>query len=90
MLYLVAALALGIAMQMPFAAASPLMRAIWPAYLHLLVLGWLTQLIFGVAYWMFPVIPPSSPGAASGLAGPRSPCSMAASSSARSSSHGTA
>jgi hypothetical protein len=26
----------------------------WPTYLHLLVLGWLTQLIFGVAYWMFP------------------------------------
>lgn len=54
MLYLVAALALGIAMQMPAAADLPLMRAIWPAYLHLLVLGWLTQLIFGVAYWMFP------------------------------------
>ena len=30
------------------------MRAVWPSYLHLLVLGWLTQLIFGVAYWMFP------------------------------------
>lgn len=23
-------------------------------YLHLLVVGWITQLIFGVAYWMFP------------------------------------
>jgi heme/copper-type cytochrome/quinol oxidase subunit 1 len=54
MLYLVVALALGIAMQMPSAAGLPFMRAIWPAYLHLLVLGWLTQLIFGVAYWMFP------------------------------------
>ncbi|MEO7986795.1 MAG: hypothetical protein ABI766_09705 [Gemmatimonadales bacterium] len=54
MLYLVAALALGIAMQAPAAAQHPIMRAVWPAYLHLLVLGWLTQLIFGVAYWMFP------------------------------------
>jgi hypothetical protein len=27
---------------------------LWPTYLHLLVLGWLTQLIFGVAFWMFP------------------------------------
>ena len=27
---------------------------VWPTYVHLLVLGWLTQLIFGVAYWMFP------------------------------------
>jgi len=26
----------------------------WPTHLHLLVVGWLTQLIFGVAYWMFP------------------------------------
>ncbi len=23
-------------------------------YIHLLVFGWLTQLIFGVIYWMFP------------------------------------
>ena len=27
---------------------------LWPTYVHLLVLGWLSQLIFGVAYWMFP------------------------------------
>lgn len=27
---------------------------LWPTYVHLLVLGWVTQLIFGVAYWMFP------------------------------------
>lgn len=25
-----------------------------PTYLHVLVMGWITQLIFGVAYWMFP------------------------------------
>ena len=35
--------------------ASPFLGALlWPTYLHLLVLGWLTQLIFGVAFWMFP------------------------------------
>jgi heme/copper-type cytochrome/quinol oxidase subunit 1 len=34
---------------------SPALRQLlWPTYLHLLVLGWLTQLIFGVAFWMFP------------------------------------
>ena len=27
---------------------------VWPTYVHLLVLGWLTQMIFGVAFWMFP------------------------------------
>jgi hypothetical protein len=31
-----------------------LSRAVWPTYLHLLVFGWLTQLIFGVALWLFP------------------------------------
>jgi hypothetical protein len=25
-----------------------------PVYLHLLMMGWVTQLIMGVAYWMFP------------------------------------
>ncbi|HEU5304041.1 MAG TPA: hypothetical protein VFU40_05300 [Gemmatimonadales bacterium] len=54
MLYLVAALILSVAMQSPLAGHSPVLRAIWPTYLHLLVVGWLTQLIFGVAFWMFP------------------------------------
>lgn len=27
---------------------------IFPVYIHLFVFGWLTQLIFGVIYWMFP------------------------------------
>ena len=26
----------------------------YPVYIHLLVVGWLTLLILGVAYWMFP------------------------------------
>jgi heme/copper-type cytochrome/quinol oxidase subunit 1 len=25
-----------------------------PVYIHLLAVGWITQLIIGVAYWMFP------------------------------------
>ncbi|MDQ7034309.1 MAG: hypothetical protein Q9P01_05590 [Anaerolineae bacterium] len=25
-----------------------------PTYLHLLTVGWITQVIVGVAYWMFP------------------------------------
>ena len=34
---------------------SPSLNALlWPTYVHLFVLGWLTQLIFGVAFWMFP------------------------------------
>jgi uncharacterized membrane protein HdeD (DUF308 family) len=27
---------------------------LFPVYIHLFVLGWLTQLIFGVVFWMFP------------------------------------
>ncbi len=29
-------------------------NGLFPVYIHLLVFGWLTQLIFGVVYWMFP------------------------------------
>jgi hypothetical protein len=54
MLYLGAGLVLGAVMQTPFMARTPLFYALWPTYVHLLIVGWLTQLIFGVAYWMFP------------------------------------
>lgn len=47
LLYLILALAAG---AVPVATGSLL-----PVYLHLLVLGWVTQLIFGVAFWLFPV-----------------------------------
>jgi hypothetical protein len=30
--------------------------ALNPVYIHLLVVGWATQLIYGVIYWMFPII----------------------------------
>jgi hypothetical protein len=37
----------------------------YPAVLHLLVVGWVTQTIFGVAWWMFPRPGPGrSPGPA--------------------------
>jgi hypothetical protein len=32
----------------------PVLRLIQPTALHLIVMGWLTQLIFGIALWMFP------------------------------------
>ncbi len=32
----------------------PLLRFVQPTALHLIVVGWLTQLIFGIALWMFP------------------------------------
>jgi cbb3-type cytochrome oxidase subunit 1 len=32
----------------------PLVSAFTPVYLHLFMVGWVTQLIFGVVFWMFP------------------------------------
>lgn len=43
-------------------AAQPLLdlpreiSALRPVYIHFFVVGWLTQLIFGVMHWMFPKV----------------------------------
>lgn len=52
--YLVAALLVGISLTAPVIDFVPQAAAVYPSYIHLFVLGWLTQLIFGVAYWLFP------------------------------------
>lgn len=55
LIYFVVALSLAVAL-----AARPYLRlpesfvAFSPVYLHLLMVGWVTQLILGVVYWMFP------------------------------------
>lgn len=51
LLYLVLALCSGIFLAFP--TANPI-AGLFPVYFHLLTFGWLTQLIFGVALWMFP------------------------------------
>ena len=52
LIYLVAALlAAVIDVALP---GNAVISALRPAYLHLFVVGWITQMIFGVAYWMFP------------------------------------
>jgi hypothetical protein len=53
--YLVAALVVGVALAARPAVGLPsFVASLGPAYLHLLSVGWITQMIFGVAYWMFP------------------------------------
>jgi len=50
-------LALGLALVRAAQAAGALpgaAAALWLPQLHLLTVGWLTQLIFGVAFWLFP------------------------------------
>lgn len=48
LVYFMLALVLGILL------ALHVSNSWFPVYIHLLVFGWLTQLIFGVVYWMFP------------------------------------
>ncbi len=56
--YLVLTLAVGVAR--PFAGRLPESFAAvlgsFPGYVHLWAIGWLTQLIFGIAYWLLPII----------------------------------
>jgi len=55
LLYFVAALLLGVALAAPRALGLPAaVTVLGPVYFHLFMLGWVTQLIFGVVYWMFP------------------------------------
>jgi hypothetical protein len=53
--YLVAAFLLGALMMLDdWLAFSRWLQAVYLSQLHLLVVGWITQLAIGVAYWMFP------------------------------------
>jgi hypothetical protein len=51
LVYLIAALCSGFLLALPEGNA---VADLFPIYIHTLVFGWLTQLIFGVALWMFP------------------------------------
>lgn len=44
-----------------------IVAALAPVYLHLFMWGWVTQLIFGVAYWMFPKYTKEQPHGHEGL-----------------------
>lgn len=37
-------------------SAPPWVSSLSPVYFHLFLVGWVTELIFGVAYWMFPKV----------------------------------
>jgi len=53
--YFLLALVVGLILALPAnIALPPWARALSPVYFHLLLVGWLTELIFGVMYWMFP------------------------------------
>lgn len=45
---------LALALTLGILLALNITNGFFPIYIHLLVFGWLTQLIFGVVFWMFP------------------------------------
>lgn len=50
LVFFLGALVLGIALKLEVLAFSPLVPLFW----HMLMLGWITQIIIGVSLWMFP------------------------------------
>ncbi len=62
LVYLAAALLLSLALALPPSLPLPaFIRAMNPAFFHLFLVGWVTQMIFGVIYWMFPIISRARP-----------------------------
>jgi hypothetical protein len=53
-IYLALALITGLLVELQSAFRLTTPGGLFPVYIHLFVLGWITQLIFGVVFWMFP------------------------------------
>lgn len=69
MVYFVAALWLSLALAArAMVSLPPFIAALGPVYFHLFLVGWVTQLIFGVAYWMFPKLSKERPRGSETLA----------------------
>ncbi len=62
LIYLVFALLLALVLALPDTINLPrFIRFMNPAYFHLFLVGWVTQMIFGVIFWMFPIITRAQP-----------------------------
>ncbi|MBP7962210.1 MAG: hypothetical protein KBG20_12605 [Caldilineaceae bacterium] len=67
--YFVLALAVGLLLALRPLVSLPVWAAgLTPVYFHLFMVGWVTELIIGVAYWMFPKFSRESPRGWEGLA----------------------
>ena len=62
MLYFVVGLMMGaLLLAQPVMGWSPRLQVLRPVYLHFLFIGWVTQIIMGVGYWMFPKLSKEKP-----------------------------
>jgi heme/copper-type cytochrome/quinol oxidase subunit 1 len=62
LVYFVLSLLVGVVIQARGVVELPRSVAYWrPVYIHLLTVGWITQLIMGVGYWMFPKFSKENP-----------------------------
>ena len=62
LVYLVIALLMGAIMRLqPVMNWSGQIQLLRPVYLHLIFIGWVTQIIMGVGYWMFPKLSREKP-----------------------------
>lgn len=69
LLYLVAGLVLAAVLAFTSIVELPLaLQAAGPVYFHLYLVGWVTQLIMGIVFWMFPKQSKERPRGSEGLA----------------------
>ena len=62
LIYLVVALLMGTIMRLqPIMNLPSQIQLLRPVYLHLIFIGWVTQIIMGVGYWMFPKLSREKP-----------------------------
>lgn len=60
--YLAIAMLLGTALAMGAVVQIPSWLAyLSPSFFHLIMVGWVTQMIFGVIFWMFPIVTRARP-----------------------------
>jgi hypothetical protein len=60
-IYFALALILGLLLALQPIFNLGVVSSLFPIYIHLLVFGWLSQLIFGVVFWMFPIYSKEKP-----------------------------
>jgi hypothetical protein len=68
LVYFVLALLLGILLAGQSAGLIHLpVQSLFPSYIHFLAVGWISQLIIGVVFWMFPKYTQNKPRRSEGL-----------------------